>query len=176
MALTKAQIYEVQGLFDKRSKLRNVAMTIKCNAKDSSFFFAYKDNHEAKKYLNLPIGTEAILSIIYAQIDDIEKDIIKRTTTLEDFEIIIMNEAELESSIGDYKSRYPETYTSLSAIRKRLMESFLGRKEDRDKQVDIADDYHIEVCSDWQDKIYVFGFINSTNEHLQFEYKGIYKL
>lgn len=179
MALSKAQIHELQGIFDERSKLHNVAMTIKCNTKDSSFFFAYKDGNGNKKYLNLPIKPQDILTIIDKQIDNIEKDIIEKTTMSEDIEIIIMNEAKLESSIADYKSRYPTTYTRLATIRERLKASFISRLEDKDEQngqMDITDDYHIEVCSDWQDKIYVFEFLNKTNEYIQFEYKHIYKL
>lgn len=176
MALTKAQIYELQAHFDERSRWHDIAMTIKCNVKESSFFFAYKDNYGNKKYLNLPIEHEDILAIIKKRIDNKEKDIIELTTIPEDIEVIIMNGEKLEASIADYKSRYPDTYTSLATIHKTLRKSFICRLEDRDGQVDTTDDYHIEVCSDWQDKIYVFEFLNETDEFLQFEFKEIFKL
>ncbi len=173
MALTKAQIYELQSHFDERSKLHNIGMTIKCNAKESSFFFAYKDNFGNKKYLNLPIEQEEILAIFQKRIDNIEKDIIELTTTPEDIEVIIMNGEKLDAFIADYKSRYPDTYTSLAKIRETLRKSFIGRLEDGQGT---ADDYHIEVCSDWEDKIYVFEFLNKADEYLQFEFKEIFKL
>lgn len=176
MALTKAQIYELQGRFDERSKLHNIKMTIKCNAKESSFFFAYKDNLGNKKYLNLPIEQEDILAIFQQRIDNIEKDIIDLTTTPEDIEVIIMNVEKLDASIAGYKSRYPYTYTSLATIRETLRESFRSRLENINGQADTTDDYHIEVCSDWEDRIYVFEFLNRTDEYLQFKFKEIFKL
>ena len=84
-----------------------------------------------------------------------------------------MNGEKLDTSIADYKSRYPDTYTSLAKIRETLRKSFIGRLEDGQ---DTTADYHIEVCSDWEDKIYVFEFLNKTDEYLQFEYKEIFKL
>ena len=173
MALTKAQIYELQGHFDERSKLHNIVMAIKCNAKESSFFFAYKDNFDNKKYLNIPIRPEYIIAIVEKQIDNIESEIIELTTTPEDIEVVIMNGERLETSIADYKSRYPDTYTGLAKIRKTLRRSFMSRFIDGQ---DTSADYHIEVCSDWQDKIYVFEFLNKTDEYLQFKYKEIFKL
>ncbi|MDE6276845.1 MAG: hypothetical protein K2M06_01915 [Muribaculaceae bacterium] len=173
MALTKAQIYELQGHFNERGRWHDIAATIRCNLKESSFFFAYKDSLGNRKYLNLPIAHEDILAIINNQIENKEKDIIELTTTSEDFEVIIMNGETLEDSVADYKSRYPDTYTSLVKIREILRKSFMYRLEDGQR---ITDDYHIEVCSDWQDKMYVFKFLNKTEEYLQFEFKEIFKL
>lgn len=174
MALTKAQISELQGHFDGRSKLQSLVTAMKCYTKDASFFFAYKDGWGNKKYINIPIEPEDIMPIIEKQIESIDNDIIELTTSPEDIEVIIMNGEQLESSIADYKSRYPDTYTSLAKIRETLRQSFMCRLEDG--QVNEASDYHIEVCSDWQDKIYVIEFLNQTDEYLQFEFKGIFKL
>lgn len=174
MALTKEQIYELQGHFDGRSRLQKVANAIKHQTNNASIFYSYTDGWGKKQYVNIPIEPDEILPIIEKYIDNIEKDIIKITTP--DIEVIIVNETQLINSVEDYKSRYPSTYTSLEKLKDRLKDTYLSRLEEVGCQFSIEDDYHIEVCSDWQDKIYVFELVSADNDCIQFEFKHIFKL
>lgn len=178
MALTKTQIFELQTHFDSRSKFKNIVNTIQCNRLDSSIFFSYKDRQGNKKYINLPIAPSEIIEMFKQRIDDTEKRIIELTQKEEDIDVVIMNEAHLEKYVEDYRTRYPFTHTSLEDIRETLRNAFFRRREDKHsaEHIPTTDDYHVEVCTDWQDKLYVFQLLTQTDEYLQFEFKEIYKL
>ena len=173
MALTQAQIYELQGHFDARSRLQKVAHAIKCYTNDASFFYSCVDGWGKKQYVNIPIEPEDIMPIIETYINNIEQDIIKLTTPPE-LEVRIENEADLIPSIDDYKRRYPDTYTSLQTIHEKLKSTFYDRMEEAEKYE--GADYHIAVCSDWQDKIYVFELLYQTDNYIHFKFKEIFKL
>lgn len=172
MALTKAKIYELQDHFDGRSKLQKVAFALKNRTNNASIFYSYTDGYGKKQYVNIPIEPDEILPIIERYIENIEKDIIEITSP----EVIIVNEAQIIDSVEDYKTRYPDTYTSLEKLKERLKQSYLSRKEDVGGQFSVDDGYHIEVCSDWQDKIYVLELVSQDDDSIMFEFKEIFKL
>ena len=178
----KSQIIELQDCFEGRSKINKAVMAIKCyaNANDASLFFSYTDSWKNKKYINIPIEPEELLPLLEKQIESIDTAILniarEQSTKSVNFNIVIINEVELLKFIEDYKSRYPSTYTSLETLKENLNQTFHLRLNDGGKEVELYEDYHIEVCSDWQDKIYVLEFQGENNGDVQFLFKEIYKL
>ena len=177
MALSKAQIHELQEHFNSRVLLLEVKLAMKCYPEKSSIFFSFTNGWGKKQYLNIPIKHEDIIPIINKYIGEIDSEIIRLTTEShpKNLKIHIQYEDNLVSAINDYKSRYPETYTNYESIVKRLKESYLGRLSGKDTS-EVSDDYHVEVCSDWQDKIYVFSFAGAVDDTIYFAFKEIYKL
>lgn len=157
-------------------------MAIKCyaNANDASIFFSYTDGWNNKKYVNIPIEPEDLLPLLEKQIESIDREILnisrEQSPKSMNFNIVITNEAELLRYIEDYKTRYPSTFTSLETLKERLNETFRMRLNDGGKEVELYEDYHIEVCSDWRDKIYVLEFQDENNGEVQFLFKEIFKL
>lgn len=179
--MTKAEINELQSYFDGRRKLYNALNAIKCYSKDSSsFFFNYTDGFQNKRNINIPLEADDIISVIEKYIDNIDKQIMEISKPEIEplpLTVYIDNHEELLKHIRDYESRYPDTYMSLSQIMKRLEEMYEARKTSNDEiPISIAEDYHIEVCSDWQDKIYVFSFIEEGSVYISFHFETIYKL
>lgn len=178
--MTKAEINDLQSYFDGRRKLYNVLNAIKCYPKDSSFFFNYTDGFQNKRNINIPLEPEDIISILEKYIDNIDKQIMEISKP--DLEplpltVFIDNHEELLKHIRDYESRYPDTYMSLDKIMKRLEEMYEDRKTSVDEiPISIEEDYHIEVCSDWQDKIYVFSLVEEGSVYTFFHFEEIYKL
>lgn len=167
-----AKINELQDHFDGRGRLKQVADAIKCFTKNASVFYSYIDGWGNKKYLNIPIEPSDLLPLIQKYIDSIDKDIIALTS----LRAAVFNYADLEYLVLDYKNRYPETATSYETIISRLTEAYkarLGNEEDLKR----PQSYHVEVCSDWQDKIYMFTFREvDDNGVLIFTFDDIYKL
>lgn len=176
MKMDKAAIIDLQTYFDGRAKLNNASIAIKSYShKNASLFFGYVDGFNNKRTINIPIAPTDILPILENYIDNIDKEIINIANGGEEpeelYEAVIENEDELVQYITDYANRYPNTFTSLESIKNRLSKSFLER-EDCYKE----DDYHIEVCSDWQNKIYVFAFAATVADTIYFKFEEIYKL
>lgn len=89
---------------------------------------------------------------------------------------MIDNLLDLLPYIEDYRDRYPKTYTSLSEILRKLGDSYLYRQGDP-RYEDHDYDYHIEVCSDWEDKVYVFSAEYVIESYgIIFHFKEIFKL
>lgn len=176
--MTKAEINDLQSYFDGRRKLYNVLNAIKCYPKDSSFFFNYTDGFQNKRNINIPLEPEDIISILEKYIDNIDKQIMEISNQKQiepvPLSAFIDNHEELSKHIADYEMRYPDTHMSLPKIKKRLEEMYVARKADGDYPPHM--DYHIEVCSDWQDKIYVFSFVNEGNVYITFHFEEIHKL
>lgn len=180
--MNKAEINDLQSYFDGRRKLYNALIALKSYQKDGSFFFNYTDGWQKNRNINLPIEPNDIIPILEKYIDNIDMQIMEISeSNLEPtpLTVYIDNHEELLKHIRGYEGRYPETYMSLAKIIKLLEKMFTARKsitEDDENQIDIQDDYHIEVCSDWQDKIYVFSFINEGNVYITFHFEEIHKL
>lgn len=180
--MDRSQIIELQDCFDGRSRVNKAAMAIKCyaNARDASVFFSYTDSWNKKQYVNLPIEPEELLPLLEKQIENIDRAILniagEQPSKSVNFNIVIINEIELLGYIEDYKKRHPSTFTSLETLKKKLNQTFLLRLNDGGKEVELYEDYHIEVCSDWQDKIYVLEFQGENNGEVKFLFKEIFKL
>lgn len=170
-----AKINELQDHFDGRGRLKQVANAIKCYTKDASFFFSYTDGWGKKKYLNIPIEPSDVLPILEKYITNIDKDILRLTSM--PIRVIIDNSAVLDPYVEDYKSRYPSTYVSFDEIVTRLAKIYASRMADNGNGVSNPQSYHIEVCSDWEDKIYVFSFLGIDKAGTaKFTFNGISKL
>lgn len=170
-----AKINELQGHFDGRGRLKQVVDVIKCYTNTSSIFFSYTDGWGKKKYLNIPIEPFDLLPILQKYIDNIDKDIVKLTSM--PVRVLIVNFAVLDPLIKDYQNRYPYTFTSYDAIVSRLAEIYAARMADNGNDVSNPMSYHIEVCSDWQDKIYMFSFLGMDKTGTaKFQFDDIYKL
>ncbi len=170
-----AKINELQDHFDGRGRLKQVANAIKCFTKNASVFYSYIDGWGNKKCINIPIEPSDLLPLLQRYIDGIDKDIIALTTPT--IKVLVNNYADLEYSILDYQNRYPKTATSYETIASRLKEIYLARVEGSD-QDDLMrpQSYHIEVCSDWQDKIYMFSLVGVEGDTAVFRFDDIYKL
>lgn len=170
-----AKINELQDHFDGRGRLKQVVDAIKCYTNTSSIFLSYTDGWGKKKYLNIPIEPFDLLPILQKYIDNIDKDIVKLTST--PVRVLIVNSAVLDPLIKDYQSRYPSTFTSYDTIVYRLAEIYAARMADNGNGVSNPMSYHIEVCSDWQDKIYMFSFLGMDKTGTaKFQFDDIYKL
>lgn len=178
--MTKADINDLQSFFDGRRKLYNALNAIKCYSKDSSFFFNYTDGFQNKRNINLPLESEDIIAVLEKYIDNIDMEIMKLSNQAKLEPIpptpFIDNQEGLLKYIEDYKRRYPNTYMSLDNIKKRLGEMYMARLADKDNPTLFGQDYHIEVCSDWKDKIYIFSFIGEGNVYTSFRFETVYKL
>lgn len=170
MNMDKALIIELQDHFDGRGKLKKVADAIKCYPKDASVFYSYVDGWGKKQYLNVPIEPSEILPILEKYIDNIDADIVRIASP--SLKAVIENSNEIERYVSDYKQRFPETYTCLDSILSTLVKAYQERRQNGDGEYD----YHIPVCSDWQDKIYSFSLSGECDETVYFRYDGIYKL
>lgn len=179
--MNQETIVDLQSYFDGRSRLNKVITAIKLYSNDTnnpSLFYAYVDGFKNKRTVNVPIDPADLLPILEKYVRNIENEIMgiaNKSSELEEdqneYEVIIENENDLANYITDYANRYPETYISLESIKKRLSKAFSERTDP-----DIANDYHIEVCSDWQDKIYVFSFRLTVAYTIYFKFEEIYKL
>lgn len=172
--MDKVLIDELQDHFDARGKLRNAVVAIKSYTKDTSVFFSYKDGWNNKKYINLQIDPEDILPILERYIDNIDKDI-ERISTPKAV-VTIDNFPELDKYLYDYKSRFPQTFTSLEKITETLRDSYNRRKNDNERPGSEEEEYHIPVCSDWEDKLYVFSLLGECNGSIFFQFEEIVKL
>ena len=89
-------------------------------------------------------------------------------------EVVIQKLCRCETLIEDYKIRYPSTFTSEEKIYQILEEAVIERRKENPHLV--SEDYHIEVCSDWDNKIYVFSVISETFNQVTFQFKEICKV
>lgn len=170
--MDKALINELQTCFDGRGRLKAASVAIQSYTNNTSVFFSYIDGWNNKKSINIPIDPEDLLPILDRYMDNIDKEI-QRIATPEVF-VSIDNFSELEKYVKDYKSRFPETYTSLDEIHKTLKESYVGRKNEHPGLE--KEDYHIEVCFDWKDKIYIFSYLGVVDNSIMFHFNEIMKL
>lgn len=169
--LTPALIAELQDCFNGRARLQEAAMAIKIYTKDASLFYSCVDGWGKKKYINIPIEPSDLLPLLNKYIGRIDKEIMRISGKVE---VIIQNFADLKPCIDDYKSRYPSTYTSEDKIYQTLENAVVRRRQDNPHMV--CEDYHIEVCSDWEDKVYVFSVINETMNQVTFSFNEICKV
>lgn len=167
-------INDLQDHFDGRSKLKKAFMAINGYTKDASILFAYIDGWGKKQYINIPIEPSELLPIIDNYINRIDEDIIKQIKETAPLKVVIINLSELTSYIEGYQRDFPSTFTSLDDIISRLERSYRYRMDD--DRYEGEEDYHIEVCSDWQDKIYVFSLNGRVDDVIYFQFKGIQKL
>ncbi|TFU91755.1 hypothetical protein E4T81_14745 [Barnesiella sp. WM24] len=177
--MDKALISELQSFFDGRSKLNYAAMAIKCYTQKPSLFYACVDGFGNKKTINIPIEPTDLLPIIERYLDNIDKEIINISTIAAmpvDYNVFIEGYDSLKEHISDYEQRYPETFTSYDKIVKEISESYKARLHDKEHPGWEQEDYHIPVCSDWEDKIYVFNFHNIDEKTICVIFNGIYKL
>lgn len=172
--IDSALINDLQDHFDGRGRLKKASMALRCYSKDVSIFFSYIDGFGKKQYVNLPIEPSDILPILERYINRIDGDIIRLTLSSQPIKIVISNLSELMPIVEDYKLRFPSTFTNVEAILDRLEQSLKDRLTD--EMYDGSEDYHIEVCSDWQDKIYVFFCEGRDDESFYFNFKGVVKL
>ena len=169
------KIDELQDHFDGRGRLMQVVNAISRYSNTASIFLSYTDGWQKKKYLNIPIELDELLPILLKHITNIDNDIIRLTSM--PVRVLIVNSAALEPLIKDYQSRYPSTFTSYDTIVYRLAEIYATRMADNGNDVSNPMSYHIEVCSDWQDKIYMFSFLEMDKTGTaKFQFDDIYKL
>lgn len=173
--MSPALINELQDCFDCRGRLRKVAYAIKCYTKNSSIFYSYTDGFGNKKCVNIPIEPQDLLPLLEKQVENIDKEIqrISCESEYQEFSVIIRNSTELKKHISDYQARYPLTATDMQTIRTQLAQSVKWRVGNNQNS---TDDYHIPVCSDWQNKVYVFSIEAQEENVLFFNFKEIYKL
>lgn len=169
--LTPALITELQDCFNGRARLQEAAMAIKIYTKDASLFYSCVDGWGKKKYINIPIDPTDLLPLLNKYIGRIDKEIMKISGRVE---VIIQNFADVKPFIEDYKIRYPSTFTSEEKIYQTLEEAVIERRKGNPHLV--SEDYHIEVCSDWDNKIYVFSVISETFNQVTFQFKEICKV
>lgn len=165
-----AKINELQDHFDGRGRLRQVVDAIKCYTKNASVFYTYVDGWNNKKYINIPIEPSDLLPILQKYIDSIDKDIIAMTAM--PVRVLIDNSSDLDKYVEDYERRYPSTFTSWNKLSKCLTETYIARIADHGNGVSDPQSYHVEVCSDWQDKLYIFSFLgvdNTGTAHFHFD-------
>ena len=146
-------------------------MAIKIYTKDASLFYSCVDGWGKKKYINIPIDPNDLLPLLDKYIGRIDKEIIRISGRVE---VIIQNFADVKPYIDDYMRRYPSTYISEDKIYKTLEDAVIGRRQEHPHMV--CEDYHIEVCSDWEDKVYVFSVISETLNQVVFQFKEICKV
>ena len=169
------KINELQDHFDGRGRLKQIVDAIKQYSNTASIFLSYTNGFGSKKYLNIPIELSELLPILKKHIDSIDKDILFLTSM--PVRVLIVNSAVLDPLIKDYQSRYPSTFTSYDTIVHRLAEIYAARMADNGNGVSAPMSYHIEVCSDWQDKIYMFSFLGMDKTGTaKFQFDNIYKL
>ncbi len=170
------KINELQDHFDGRGRLMQLANAIHSHQNtDAPIFLSYTDGWGKKRYLNVPIEPSDVLPILEKYINNIDRDIIKSTSM--PVRVLIDNSAVLDPYVEDYKSRYPSTYTSFDEIIARLAEIYASRMADNGNGVSNPQSYHIEVCSDWEDKIYMFSFLGiDKTGTAKFTFNGIFKL
>lgn len=172
--MDKALITELQDHFDGRGKLKKVANAIKSYSKDASIFFSFVDGWGKKQYVNIPIEPSDILPIIDNYVENIDADILRIVQSKESFQVEFVNLPELTNYVEDYQKRYPSTFTSIEQIKARLEQSYKDRLNN--SQFDTNTTYHIEVCSDWKDKLYVFSMSGRNCDIIYFQLDDIYKL
>lgn len=175
--VTSAQISELQDHYDGRGRLCKIANAIKCYTNTVSFYVSYTDGWGNKKNLNMPIEPEVILDILRKDVRVIDEDIarIMATFAIKEYKVKIVNVEDVQPSIEDYKSRHPETYTSLEKLYEELQKVLNARIADP-SDVAVDADYHIEVCSDWKDKIYVFEYLSCAAGVVNLRFREIFKL
>ena len=170
-----AKINELQDHFDGRGRLKQVIYALKCYTKDASIFFSYTDGWGKKKYLNIPIEPSDILPILEKYVDAIDNDIMALTAM--PVRVLVVKSSVLDEYIEDYQKRYPSTFTSYDTIVSRLAQAYAERIADHGNDVSRPKGYHVEVCSDWQDKIYTFSFLGiDKTGTAKFQFEEIYKL
>lgn len=172
--MDRALITELQDHFDGRGKLKKVANAIKCYSKDASIFFSYVDGWGKKQYVNIPIEPSDIIPIIDKYVENIDADILRISQSKESFQVEFVNLPELTKYVEDYQNRFPSTFTSIEQIKARLEQSYKERLNN--PQYDTKDAYHIDVCSDWKDKLYVFSLAGRNCDIIYFQLDDIYKL
>lgn len=176
--MNKELISELQSFFDGRSKLNYAAMAIKCYTQKSTLFYACVDGFGNKRTINIPIEPTDLLPIIERYLDNIDKEIINISSISAmpvDYNVIIEEYNKLKEYICDYERRYPETFTSYYAITKEISEQYKARMLDMEDPGSEQADYLIPVCSDWEDKVYLFNFDKIDDATIHVTFNGIYK-
>lgn len=175
--MDEALITELQDHFDGRSRLNKVVDAIKIYTKDASIFYSYVDGWGKKHYLNIPIEPDEILPILETYIKNIDKDIIKIAAPPQlpsvNNAIIVDNAPVINSKVNEYKTSFPTTYTNCNKIRQILSETLQYRQSEG---LDLSDSYQIPVCSDWEDKLYLFSFIGVEDGVAFFHFDDIVKI
>ncbi len=177
--IDKAQISELQSYFDGRSKLHKAAIAIRCYTQNPSLFYACVDGFGNKKTVNIPIEPSDLLPIIERYIENIDREIvnISRIAEMPDKYNIFVGEYDtLKKHIDDYEQRYPDTFTSYAQIEQIISDAYKSRLLDTNNPGMEDADYHVPVCSDWQDKIYVFSFHHIHENTIYVKFEEIYKL
>lgn len=174
--MKKDTIQVLQDYFDGRSRLNKAKMAMKCYTKDASIFYAYVDGWGKKQYINIPIEVDDILPIIdkYIANIDIEIDNVVGGGPAVPVRVEIDNLDDLLYKIDGYREQFP-TYTSLSEILTTLAGSIRYRLEDCPSDV-LSADYHIPVCSDWEDKLYVFKMKQQQEDVYHIHFSEITKI
>lgn len=154
--MKKDTIQELQDFFDGRGRLNKCKVAMKCYTKNASIFYAYVDGWGKKQYINIPIEVDDILPIIDKYIANIDIEIgnVVGGGPATPVRVEIDNLDDLLYKIDGYREEFP-TYTSLSEILTTLADSIRYRLGECPDDV-ISADYHIPVCSDWDNKLYVF--------------------
>jgi len=167
-------ITELQDHFDGRGRLKKVVNAIKCYTKDASMFYSYVDGFGKKQYLNIPIEPDEILPILEKYIKNIDKDIIEIATSATSVNaIIIDNASDINSKVEWYRKSFPDTFTGYDDIRNILLETLHYRQSNGD---DLELSFQIPVCSDWEDKLYLFSFIGTKDCVAYFHFNDIVKV
>lgn len=190
--MNKALISDLQSYFDGRARLNNAALAIKCYTKNPSLFYGYVDGWNNKKTVNIPIEPTDLLPILERYIENIDKEIINVSQEAEEttkaivttpnevmpptqYHVNIENCEYLIDYINGYANTHPNTYNSFGEIVRQLSVAYHSRLTDTENPGYENDDYHIQVCSDWENKIYVFSFIKVVGSILCLSFDEITK-
>lgn len=87
--------------------------------------------------------------------------------TEEELTVNIINEDDLKTSIEEYKSMFPKSYTNFEKLKSKLISMY-----DNDNESSV---FGIEVSPEWEDKCYGFKYVTNTPE-LTYEFIGIMKV
>lgn len=116
-------------------------------------------------------GFSAACEKYYKRIALVDAETLETIRTIyEDNCVKIDNMEEFTEYLNDYSNRYPGTYTTLTDIKRALLKGYQSRKkEDSDL------DYHIAVCSNWENKVYVFTYHGSSYGKVYFKFEEVVK-
>ena len=116
-------------------------------------------------------GFSAACEKYYKRIALVDAETLETVRTIyEDNCVEIDNMADLTEYLNDYSIRYPGTYTTLTDIKRTLFKGYQSRKKE-----DLDLDFHIAVCSDWENTVYLFTYHGASFGKIYFKFEEIVK-
>lgn len=175
--MNREQINELQDHFDGRSRLKKAIYALKCYPKGASIYYSYVDGWNNKKNVNIPIEPSDLIPILEKYVEAIDNDIVKLTFEEDLLKVCVQNGEEVEALVEGYKQQYPETFIYYQQVLELLKEAYVDRAYGEDSQGDAtAEDYHVQILSDWEDKVYVFKCLGEAGNTVYFWFKGVAKI